>query len=208
MGFFLTIEGGEGAGKTTALACVREWLQDLGRDFEETREPGGTRLAEEVRGLLLAEHEETVSDITELLLVFAARSQNFSENIEPALQAGKVVICDRFTDASYAYQGGGRGIETQKIAVLEQLVQGNRRPDMTLLLDVDPVVGMERARGRGKLDRIELENIDFFHRVRATYLQRAEQYPQQYVTIDASQSIESVKEQIQKALTERLKEKG
>lgn len=204
MGFFLTIEGGEGAGKTTALAFVRQWLQAAGREFVETREPGGTRMAEEIRALLLAEHEETVSDTTELLLMFAARSQNVSENIEPALRAGKVVVCDRFTDASYAYQGGGRGIDPQRIAVLEQLVQGDRRPDMTLLLDVDPDIGMARAKGRGDLDRIEQEAIEFFHRVRSTYLKRAEQYPDQYVIIDASQSIDSVQQQIVSALTQRL----
>ncbi len=204
MGFFLTIEGGEGAGKTTALECVRQWLQSQGREFVETREPGGTRMAEEVRSLLLAEHEETVSDTTELLLMFAARSQNFSENIQPALQAGKVVVCDRFTDATYAYQGGGRGIDVHKIQVLEQLVQGDCRPDMTLLLDVDPDIGMARARGRGALDRIELEAMDFFHRVRQTYLQRSQIFPKQYVVIDASRSIESVQLQIQDALTQRL----
>ena len=204
MGFFLTIEGGEGAGKTTALKFVRQCLQEHGREFVETREPGGTQMAEEIRALLLAEHEETVTDTTELLLMFAARSQNLSQNVEPALQAGKVVVCDRFTDASYAYQGGGRGIDTQKIAVLEQLVQGGRRPDMTLLLDVDPEIGMARAKGRGDLDRIELEAIEFFHRVRAAYLQRAEQFPDQYVIIDASQSIKSVKQQIVTAVTQRL----
>lgn len=204
MGFFLTIEGGEGAGKTTVLNYVRQWLNDHGREFAETREPGGTRMAEEIRALLLTEHEEIVTDTTELLMMFAARAQNISENIEPALQAGKVVVCDRFTDASYAYQGGGRGIDTKKIAVLEQLVQGDRRPDMTLLLDVDPEIGMARAKGRGTLDRIEQEAIEFFHRVRETYLQRARQFPGQYVVIDASQPIESVKQQILAALSQRL----
>ena len=209
MGFFLTIEGGEGAGKTTAIGFVKEWLQQQSLEFVETREPGGTLLAEELRALLLAPHEETISDTTELLMMFAARSQNLTENIEPALTAGKVVVCDRFTDATYAYQGGGRGIDLQKIATLEQLVQGDRRPDMTLLLDVDPEIGMARARGRaealgGELDRIEQEAMAFFHRVRNTYLARAKQYSQQYAVIDASQSIASVKQQIASALAKRL----
>lgn len=209
MGFFLTIEGGEGAGKTTAINFVKKWLQQESREFIETREPGGTLMAEEIRTLLLAPHEEPVSDVTELLLMFAARSQNLNVNIEPALAAGKVVVCDRFTDATYAYQGGGRGIDTNKIAVLEQLVQGERRPDMTLLLDVDPEVGMVRAKGRAQakgedLDRIEQEAIDFFHNVRAAYLARAKQLPSQYVIIDANQPVESVKAQIIAALSLRL----
>ena len=209
MGFFLTVEGGEGAGKTTAIGFVKEWLQEQSLSFMQTREPGGTLMAEEIRALLLAEHNETITDITELLMMFAARSQNLSENIEPALAAGKVVICDRFTDATYAYQGGGRGIDQQKIAVLEQLVQGDYRPDMTLLLDIDPEIGMKRAKGRAEqqgdeLDRIEQEAMAFFQRVRNTYLERAEHYPEQFVVIDASQSIDSVKQQIISALLNRL----
>ena len=200
MSFFLTIEGGEGAGKTTALGFARQWLKEQGREFVETREPGGTRMAEAIRSLLLAEHQETVTDTTELLLMFAARAQNISQNIEPALAQGKVVICDRFTDATYAYQGGGRGIDSQKIAILEQLVQGDRRPDMTLLLDIDPEVGMARARGRGRLDRIEQETMDFFHRVRESYLNQAKANPERYAIIDASRSIEQVTQQISEVL--------
>ena len=209
MGFFLTIEGVEGAGKTTAKKVVLRWLQACGREYIETREPGGTPLAEQLRALVLAEHEEQVSDTTELLLMFAARSQNLCERIEPSLAAGKVVVCDRFTDATYAYQSGGRGIDEQRIAVLEQLVQGDRRPDMTLLLDVAPEVGLARARRRasaqgGELDRIEQEAIDFFHRVRAVYLQRAARFADQYVVIDASRSVAHVKRQIAGALQARL----
>jgi len=209
MGFFLTIEGVEGAGKTTAKGVVLRWLQGCGREFIETREPGGTPLAEQLRALVLAEHEERVSDTTELLLMFAARSQNLSERIEPALAAGKVVVCDRFTDATYAYQSGGRGIDEQRIAVLERLVQGDRRPDMTLLLDIAPDVGLARARGRalargGELDRIEQEAIEFFHRVRSTYLQRAARFTDQYVVIDASRSVTDVEQQIVAALQARL----
>ena len=158
---------------------------------------------------MLGAHEEQVSDTTELLLMFAARSQNLSERIEPSLAAGKVVVCDRFTDATYAYQSGGRGIDEQRIAVLEQLVQGDRRPDMTLLLDVAPEVGLARARGRataegGELDRIEQEAIEFFHRVRSVYLQRAARFADQYVVIDASQPVVSVEQQIVGALQARL----
>ena len=209
MGFFLTIEGVEGAGKTTAKSVVLRWLQECGREFIETREPGGTPLAEQLRALVLGEHEEQVSDTTELLLMFAARSQNLCERIEPSLAAGKVVVCDRFTDATYAYQSGGRGIDEQRIAVLEQLVQGDRRPDMTLLLDVAPEVGLARARGRasaqgGELDRIEQEAIEFFHRVRSVYLQRAARFADQYVVIDASQSVAGVEQQIVVALQARL----
>ena len=209
MGFFLTIEGGEGAGKTTAKDTVLQWLSDRGQSYVHTREPGGTPLAESLRELVLAHHEEQVADITELLMVFAARSQNLTACIEPALAAGHVVVCDRFTDATYAYQGGGRGLSMEKIAVLEQLVQGARRPNMTLLLDVEPDVGMARMRGRaqqqgGEPDRIEQEAMAFFHRVRSVYLARAAQFPDQYVIIDANGSIESVKQQIMNALQQRL----
>ncbi len=204
MGLFLTIEGVEGAGKTTAKKVVLRWLQERGCEFIETREPGGTPLAEQLRALVLAEHEEQVSDTTELLLMFAARSQNLGERIEPALAAGKVVVCDRFTDATYAYQSGGRGIDEQRIALLEQLVQGDRRPDMTLLLDIDPEAGLARASARGGLDRIEQETVEFFHRVRSVYLQRAGRFTDQYVVIDASQSMADVEQQIVTALQTRL----
>ena len=209
MGFFLTIEGVDGAGKTTAKDVVLRWLQACGREFITTREPGGTPLAEQLRTLVLAEHQEQVADTTELLLMFAARSQNLSERIEPALAADKVVVCERFTDATYAYQSGGRGIDEQRIAVLEQLVQGDRRPDMTLLLDIAPQVSLARVRGRvisqgDELDRIEQETLEFFQRVRATYLQRAATFAEQYVVIDASQSLPDVEQQIVAALQARL----
>lgn len=209
MGFFLTIEGCEGAGKTTAKGVVLQWLKAAGHEFIETREPGGTPLAEQLRNLVLSEHEEIVTDTTELLMVFAARSQNLSQRIEPALAEGKVVVCDRFTDATYAYQGGGRGIDEQRIAILERLVQGDRRPDMTLLLDIEPELGLARAKGRaieqgGSLDRIEQEAIEFFHRVRNVYLERAQRFPNQYLVIDGGRSIAEVEASIIKALQERL----
>ncbi|MGI9277154.1 MAG: dTMP kinase [Endozoicomonas sp.] len=206
-GFFLTIEGCEGAGKTTAVNFIRDWLAGQGAEFIETREPGGTKVAEDLRGLLLNHYDEQLSDTTELLLMFAARSQNLFHNIEPALAEGKVVICDRFTDATYAYQGGGRGLDPSRIAVLENLVQGERRPDMTILLDVEPEVGLARARSRGQaLDRIEQEAMDFFQRVREAYLERARQFPEQYEGIDAGQSLEAVQVQLREVLQRRLGE--
>ena len=205
MGFFLTIEGCEGAGKTTAIDFISQWLTDNSIPFEQTREPGGTPLGEQVRHILLSDHEEHVQDTTELLLMFAARSQNFHEKIKPAMEQGKVVLCDRFTDATYAYQGGGRGISHERIATLESFVQGDCRPDMTILLDVKPEVGLARARKRGgRLDRIEQEDIVFFERVRATYLQRASDLPHQYTVINAGDEVEAVKVQIIKALEEKL----
>ncbi|MDP0587872.1 MAG: dTMP kinase [Candidatus Endonucleobacter bathymodioli] len=205
MGFFLTIEGIEGAGKTTAVGFIRGWFEANGIAYEQTREPGGTLLAEEIRELLLAKRQESVVDTTELLLLFAARSQNFHEKIKPAMAAGKVLLCDRFTDATYAYQGGGRGIDSSKIEVLENLVQGDCRPDLTLLLDIDPTIGLGRARSRGdELDRIEQEEIVFFERVRSTYLERAKQYPERYIVIDASASVDNVLGQIEEVLKRRL----
>ncbi len=205
MGFFLTIEGGEGAGKTTAMGVITAWLASRDIAFIQTREPGGTPMAEAVRETLLASYDETVNSTTELLLMFAARSQNLHQNIELAMAEGKVVVCDRFTDATYAYQWGGRGVDRGHIATLETLVQGERRPDLTLLLDIDPEAGLTRAWGRGKaLDRIEQEDIAFFNRVRAEYLDRAARYPRQYVVIDADRSLAQVKQHIEAVLTQRL----
>ena len=206
---FVTIEGCEGAGKTTAVTFIRDWLGQNGIEFIETREPGGTTLAETLRGMVLNPHDEKLADTTELLLMFAARSQNLFHNIEPALTEGKLVLCDRFTDATFAYQGGGRGLDQEKIATLEKLIQGERRPDLTILLDVEPEVGMARARARakmedGKLDRIEQEAMDFFARVRNTYLERARQHPGQFEVIDAGQSLENVQEQIASVLARRV----
>lgn len=208
-GFFLTIEGCEGAGKTTAVNVIKDWMSSRDMTFTETREPGGTPMAENLRSLLLDHGDEQVSDITELLLMFAARSQNLFHNIEPALERGSVVLCDRFTDATFAYQGGGRGLDNMQISILETLVQGERRPNLTILLDVEPVVGLGRARDRAKtqgdaLDRIEQEAMDFFNRVRNTYLERARRYPDQFEVIDAGQPLSAVKEQLLKVLKRRL----
>jgi dTMP kinase len=195
-GLFLTVEGGEGVGKSTNLAYLTDLLDRAGIDYLTTREPGGTALAEEIRHVLLAPREETMSELTELLLVFAARAQHLETVIKPALRAGQWVVCDRFTDATYAYQGGGRGLSTDTIAALEQLVQGVLRPDYTILLDAPVEVGMARARSRGELDRFEQEKLDFFERVRGAYLHRAAEYSDQYRVVDASQELAVVQAQL------------
>jgi dTMP kinase len=188
---FITLEGGEGAGKSTVLAALREVLQVTRGDVVVTREPGGTPLAEQIRGLLLDTHHEPPTADAELLLVFAARAQHVRETLLPALQRGAWVISDRFTDASYAYQGAARGGDLQFIAELERRVVGIA-PAMTLLLDVPVAIGLQRARGRGATDRIEAEREDFFERVRAGYLARAGAEPERFRVIDASQPADAV----------------
>lgn len=195
-GRFITVEGGEGVGKTTNLDFIEASLRAQGRDVVRTREPGGTPLAESVRELLLAPRDEQVSDLTELLLVFAARAQHLEQVIKPALAAGKWVLCDRFTDATYAYQGAGRGMDMTAIATLEQLVQQTLRPDLTLLLDVPVEIGMARASARSAPDRFESEQLQFFEAVRKLYLQRAEAEPDRFAVIDASPELPVVQQQI------------
>ncbi len=203
-GRFITLEGGEGAGKSTALAFIAQVLRDHGIDLILTREPGGTPLGEKLRELLLDYKNDQMCDDTELLLMFAARAQHLAQIIEPALMADRWVLCDRFTDATYAYQGGGRGINKQRIAQLEQWVQGDRRPHLTLLLDVPVEVGLQRISTRestqGQRDRFERERSEFFTKVRQTYLDRAKQYPNQYRVIDAAQSLEKVQHQLRQVL--------
>jgi dTMP kinase len=201
VGKFITLEGSEGAGKSTAMQAVQSWAQQAGLDFVITREPGGTPLAEKIRELLLDKNNTSMSDDTELLLMFAARAQHIGELIQPSMAAGQWVVCDRFTDATYAYQGGGRGIAKERIAQLEQWVQGELRPDLTLLLDLPVEQGLARAGQRGDLDRFEQEQNAFFERVRAAYLDRAQQFPNQYRIIDASQDIDMVRDQIFQVLT-------
>jgi len=199
-GKFLTIEGTEGVGKSTNLAFVRDWLGRQGIEVVVTREPGGTPLAEEVRHLLLAKRDETVDETAELLLVFAARAQHIARVIKPALARGAWVLSDRFTDATFAYQGGGRGLNQAVIAQLEQLVQGELRPDLTLILDIDVQLGLERARQRGELDRFESETVGFFERVRAVYQRRASEASGRYALIDASQALLDVQSDLEKVL--------
>lgn len=199
-GRFITLEGGEGAGKSSALDVCREHLTAHGIEFVSTREPGGTPLGERLRELMLDPGNITMSAQTELLLVFAARAQHVRETIRPALARGTWVLSDRFTDSSYAYQGGGRGMPVAMIEALEEFVVGSTRPDLTLLLDVPVAIGMARMNGRSPADRIESENGTFFERVRSTFHARAAAEPTRIRIIDASRSFTDVAESIRMAL--------
>ncbi|MDO8908953.1 MAG: dTMP kinase [Pseudohongiella sp.] len=199
-GCFITVEGTEGVGKTTNIAWIRQCLLAHGIEPLQTREPGGTELAEQIRALLLSPRDEKMAELTELLLVFAARAQHLAQKINPALTAGQWVLCDRFTDATYAYQGGGRNLDKQTISTLENLVQGELRPDLILILDIEPELGLQRARLRGEPDRFEQETLAFFNRVRAAYLDRARQNPSRYLIVDASQPLDQVQQQIKLGL--------
>ena len=200
-GYFITVEGGEGVGKSSNLAYIEAWLRNAGKDVVMTREPGGTELGEKIRALLLDANQSGMAVDTELLLMFAARAQHLEAVIKPALAADKWVVCDRFTDATYAYQGGGRGVEFQRIAQLEQWVQGNLRPDLTLLLDMPVKQGLQRAGQRSAPDRFEQEQEHFFERVRETYLIRARQEPARFRVIDAAPTLEQVQQQIAAVLS-------
>ncbi|MEJ2532613.1 MAG: dTMP kinase [Halioglobus sp.] len=195
-GVFITFEGGEGVGKSTNIAFLEEYLTSRGVELVVTREPGGTRIGEEIRRLLLQVRDDAVAPMAELLLIFAARAQHIAEIIEPALGSGKWVLCDRFTDATYAYQCGGRGLDARKVRMLETLVQGELRPDCTILLDAPVATGMARADGRGELDRFEQEHELFFERVRATYLRLAREGSGRYRVIDAGLPLEEVQKQL------------
>jgi len=203
-GKFITIEGGEGVGKSTQIAALRDYLAARGRNVVVTREPGGTPRAERIRELLLEQSAEPMPAICELLLMFAARATHIANVIEPALARGDWVVCDRFTDATYAYQGGGRGMDVRSIATLESLVQGSLRPDLTILLDVSLDVSAARARERnaasGVVDRFEREQRDFFERVRAGYLERAHGEPARFAVIDAGGDRDTVANAIRAAL--------
>jgi dTMP kinase len=201
-GKFITLEGGEGVGKTTNVPFVKNYLQSLNVPVVVTREPGGTQLAEKIRELLLHANGETVTSHAEILLIFAARAQHLNHVIKPALAIGHWVLCDRFTDATYAYQGGGRGMSLEAISWLENFVQDDLRPDLTLLLDVPVETGMARAKNRGGgLDRFESEHCQFFNQVRQVYLQQAQQCPGRIKVIKADQTLDAV----QKAIVEALK---
>ena len=203
-GQFITVEGVEGAGKSTQLAFIEGYLRQAGKSLVVTREPGGTPLGEEIREILLQPRADGMAGQTELLLMFAARAEHLSQKILPALDEGGWVLCDRFTDATYAYQGGGRRLDKSLILDLENLVQGHHRPDMTIFLDLPVEVGLQRAQQRGELDRFETEDIAFFERVRQAYLDRARQLPEVYCVIDASHTIEEVQLQIQDVLEDFL----
>lgn len=203
-GYFITIEGCEGAGKSTAIKFIEDYLKPHDVSLLITREPGGTEIAEDIRKILLplaGHYHEEMCTITELLLYFASRAQHLTRSIIPALENGQWVLCDRFTDSSYAYQGIGRGISEATVAQLEKMVHGDLQPDFTLLLDLDPKIGLERIHKTGRaLDRIEVENLDFFERVRESYLKRAKNAPKRFRIIDASKKPAEVEEQLKKIL--------
>lgn len=201
-GKFITLEGTEGVGKSTNIACIEEWLSRRAINYISTREPGGTELGEEIRTLLLDHRDQSVDVMAELLLMFAARAQHLSEKIFPALNSGVWVLCDRFTDATFAYQGGGRGIDTALIETLAELVHRELQPDLTLVLDIDPKIGLSRIEQRGERDRFETEEIEFFERVRLGYQEQIAKQPERFRLIDASQSLSKVAEDIHAALDE------
>jgi dTMP kinase len=205
---FITVEGIEGAGKSSNIAFTESLLRSHGHDVLLTREPGGTPLGEELRELLLGHRHDGMHDLTELLLMFAARAEHLHGKILPALESGKWVICDRFTDATYAYQGGGRQLDTSAIVTLENLVQGSTRPDLTLLLDLPVETGLARAAKRSEPDRFERQKLEFFQRVRQAYLEIARQQPARVKVVDASLELDQVQQQISDILTPCLTGSG
>ena len=206
-GKFITVEGIEGVGKSTNINTIRHFFNEQNIDCIVTREPGGTGLGEDIRELLLGHKHQVMGSPCELLLMFASRAQHLSQVIRPALQKGQWVICDRFTDATYAYQGGGRGIDDKQIALLEAWVHGEQhpgatwQPDLTFLLDTDVATGMARVRKRGATDRFESEATAFFQRVREKYLERARENPSRITMIDASQPLSDVEVSIRQQLS-------
>ena len=198
-GFFITLEGIEGAGKSTQINSIQSYLKERKIDFIATREPGGTDLNEEIRELLLRNREAGIGAMTELLLMFAARAEHLQKTILPALNQGQWVVCDRFTDASYAYQGGGRGLDRDMISTLERWVQKELRPDLTLYLDLPVCVSRSRIK-HSAADRFERADDWFFERVRQSYLDRANQYPDIFQIIDGTQTQSQVSNQIKEIL--------
>lgn len=199
-GKFITIEGTEGVGKSTNIAFIKAWFEAKNISLLHTREPGGTPLAEEIRELLLSKRDEQVDAKSELLLMYAARAQHVSQKIKPALEQGQWVLCDRFSDASFAYQGAGRALGLAKLTELDQWVLEGFKPDLTILLDLPVEIGLSRAQERGPIDRFEEEKIEFFEQVRQGYLQIADQEPQRVKVVDASGSLETVQQQIEQVL--------
>lgn len=200
---FITLEGGEGAGKSSQLVAIKNWLSERNGNFVVTREPGGTELGERIREILL-HHSGEMSAESETMLLFAARVEHLTQVIRPALAAGKLVLCDRFTDATYAYQGGGRGLASARIAELERWVQGELRPDLTILLDVPVDTGLQRTKRRGPADRFEREHGEFLQRVREAYLARARGEPERIRRVDASLPMREVTQRITAILCEFL----
>ena len=204
VGLFISVEGVEGAGKSTQLQFMKDFLEAAGQRVIFTREPGGTPLGEEIRTLILGHRKEIMALDTEVLLVFAARAEHLQKVIRPALERGDWVLCDRFTDATYAYQGAGRGVVRDRIAVLEQWVQSGVQPDHTLLFDVPVRQGLARVGRRGPADRIESETLAFFERIRESYLQQAANEPHRYRVIDANRSIGEVRSEVESLLSSWL----
>lgn len=195
-GKFITLEGGEGVGKSTNLVFIKEYLESHNISVVVSREPGGTLIAEKIRDLLLQKNPESLTEQAEILMVFAARAQHLYHVIKPALNSGKWVLCDRFTDATYAYQGGGRNMDLKMISWLENTIQGELRPDLTLLLDAPVDIGLNRARERGELDRFESEQKVFFEKVRSAYLEIANQQPERVKVINTDQNLSAVQEEL------------
>ncbi len=202
-GRLITLEGGEGAGKTTALKSIRDVLDEAGIQYILTREPGGTPEAEAIRDILLKSPH--LEPLTELLLMFASRREHVAKVVAPALRHGQWVVSDRYVDASYAYQGGGRGISLDLIAQLDKAVVGTFQPDLTFLLDIAPEIGMQRIQDRQHTDRIENEQQAFFERVQAAYRQRASEHPERFRLIDASKPIDEVQADIKRDMRAFLK---
>ncbi len=203
-GKFISIEGVEGAGKSTVMKYLASFLQSHNIDFIQTREPGGTDLGEKIRELLLDKSNTRMHADTELMLMFAARAQHWHELILPTLDSGKWVISDRFTDSSFAYQGGGRELDYSRISKLADWTLGNVKPDKTLLLDIEPEIGMRRVNQRGPNDRFESEKIEFFIKVRKAFLELATKEPARFVIIDSAKSIEDTQLQAKSALESML----
>jgi len=202
MSKFITLEGIEGVGKTSNLRYIKECLERAGHDCVVTREPGGTNLGEALRGLLLSHSDDNMSADAELLMMFAARAEHLSKVILPAIENNQTVLCDRFTEATYAYQGGGRMLDVDKISELEDWVQGDLRPDLTVILDAPVEIGRARAGRRSEPDRIEKEHDDFFQRVREAYIELANHYPHRICLVDASVELKNVQQQIHEKLIE------
>ncbi len=206
-GVFITFEGPEGSGKSTQVRLLSRYLEEHGKDFLISREPGGTYLADALRTILLDKATGEISAKAELLLLQTARADHVEKVIKPALDSGRIVVCDRFTDSSIAYQGGGRGIDSETIDKLNSFSTGDIIPDITFILDVPPEIGLERARGYGKkeLDRLESEDLDFHLRVRETFLTLAKNNPQRYLVLSGTESVTSISEQITSKVEETLK---
>ena len=199
-GRFVTLEGGEGVGKSTNIELVCELIRRNGHPVLQTREPGGTPMAERIRAMLLEHGDEALPDDAELLLFFAARSLHINNVIRPALEAGTWVVCDRFTDTTRAYQGGGRGLDRARIETLADWVHGDLQPDLTVLLDAPTEVGMGRAEKRGDADRLETERAEFHGRVRAAYLRQAAAEPRRFTVVNAGQPLSRVRADIEQAV--------